>query len=161
MLGDVMKLGEGIEESKRQVYGAGLLEETSDPMNDISETEKNRYLTKSDVVLGKDQRETVYVEKYEKDVIIRPLTDGELTQVFEMIGKVPLNDMGIPDLNLVDISTNLKALRLITALGLVEPKLSRDDVANMKFGVPGLLAKRILELSGLSERAGDGAKKFR
>ena len=156
-----MRLGDGIDENKRQVYGASILEETLNPIDERPKAEKSQYLTKSDVVLGKDQRENVYVEKYEKEVIIRPLTDGELTQVFEMIGKVPLNEMGIPDLNLVDISTNLKALRLITALGLVEPKLSMDDVANMKFGVPGLLAKKILELSGLTETAGDEAKKFR
>lgn len=157
-----MRLGEGIDESKRTIYGTNLLVDDKKSPGEGSDIAGNtRFLTKSDVILGKDQRENVYLEKYEKEVIIRPLTDGELTRVFEMIGKVPLNDDGIPDLNLVDISTNLKALRLITALGLVEPKLSSDDVADMRFGVPGFLAKKILELSGLSERAGGEAKNFR
>ena len=157
-----MRLGEGMDESKRKIYGTNLLEnDKKSPVEGSDQARDTSFLTKSDVILGKDQREKIYLEKYEKEVMIRPLTDGELTQVFEMIGKVPLNDDGIPDLNLVDISTNLKALRLITALGLVEPKLSMDDVANMKFGVPGFLAKKILELSGLSERAGGEAKNFR
>ena len=157
-----MRLGEGMDESKRKIYGANLLEDDKKSQGAGSDLAENtRFLTKSDVILGRDQREKVYLEKYEKEVMIRPLTDGELTQVFEMIGNVPLNSDGIPDLNLVDISTNLKSLRLITALGLVEPKLSQDDVANMKFGVPGFLAKKILELSGLSERAGGEAKNFR
>ena len=153
-----MRIGEGIDESRRKVYGSALLEESG---GKTERTELSSFLTKSDVLLGKDQRETVHLEKYDKDVVIRPLTDGELTLVFEMIGKVPLNEDGIPDLNLVDISTNLRALRYISSLGLVEPKLSTDDVADMMFGVPGFLAKRILELSGLTDRAGDEACKFR
>ncbi len=157
-----MKIGDGIDETKKKIYGSALLEEVEEiQAGNGKGMERNRCLTKSDILLGKDQREVVYLEKYDKEVVIRPLTDGELTQVFEMIGKVPLNRDGIPDLNQVEISTNLKALRLISSLGLIEPKLSPDDVADMKFGVPGLMAKRILELSGLTERAGDEAKKFR
>jgi hypothetical protein len=43
----------------------------------------------------------------------------------------------------------------------MEPKMSEDEVAEMRFGTPGILAKRILEVSGLSETAGDDAEKFR
>lgn len=154
-----IRMGEGMDEKEKKVYGADLLEE--DRKGDRDEADLARYLSKSDILLGKEQRETVYLEKYDKDVVIRPLTDGELTQVFETIGRVPLNEEGIPDLNLVDISTNLKALRLITSLGLVKPKLNEKEVAHMKFGVPGLLAKKVLALSGLTETAGDEAKKFR
>lgn len=118
-------------------------------------------LTKADILKGKEMRETVHLDYYDRDVIVRPLTDGELTDVFEVIGTVPLNEMGLPDLSLVDISTNLKALRKITAMGLVDPQLSEEEVGEMRFGTPGILAKRILELSGLTETAGDEAKKFR
>jgi len=157
-----MKIGDGIDETKRKIYGSALLEEMKEAAPGEGEgTEKSHFLTKSDILLGKDQREVVYLEKYDKEVVIRPLTDGELTRVFEMIGKVPLNRDGIPDLNQVEISTNLKALRLISSLGLIDPKLTPEEVSDMKFGVPGLMAKRILELSGLTERAGDEAKKFR
>ncbi len=157
-----MKIGDGIDETKRKIYGSALLEEMKGtPTGEGEGTEKSHVLTKSDILLGKDQREVVYLEKYDKEVVVRPLTDGELTRVFEMIGRVPLNRDGIPDLNQVEISTNLKALRLISSLGLIDPNLSPDEVADMKFGVPGLMAKRILELSGLTERAGDEAKKFR
>ena len=149
-------MGEGTDEGKRTIYGGALLEDGSGTVEKTS-----RILSKSDILLGKDRREKIHLDGYGKDVIIRPLTDGELTEVFEMIGKVPLGRDGIPDLNLVEISTNLRALRFITALGMVEPELSEDDVADMKFGVPGLLAKQILELSGLTERAGGDAEKFR
>ncbi len=156
-----IKMGHGMDENKKQIYGANLLEEKKTEDDKSAEVEESRYLSKSDILLGKDQRETVFLDKYGKDAIIRPLTDGELTLVFELIGKVPLNEHGIPDLNLVDISTNLRALRKVASMGLVEPKLTEEEIGNMKFGVPGFLAKRILEMSGLTGTAGDDAKNFR
>lgn len=154
-----IKMGEGMDEKDKPLYGGMLLQEKSEKVK--KETEMSRYLTKADILLGKELEEKVFLEKYQKEVIIRPLTDGELTLVFETIGNVPLNENGIPDLNMVDISTNLKALRKVAAIGLVDPKLSENDVANMKFGVPGFLAKKILEISGLTDTVGDEIKKFR
>ncbi len=155
-----MAIGEIREEPdkrpKRTIYGKNLIQEGSE-LPDVS-----NLLTKSEILKGKAQRKTVHLERYGKDVIIRPLTDGELTEVFELIGNVPLNKDGLPDLALVEISTNLKALRAITSIGLVEPKLSEQEIAEMRFGIPGLLAKSILELSGLTEGPGDEAeRKFR
>jgi hypothetical protein len=163
-----MRLGEGkvvdetsTTEKEKPVYGKNLLEEQSNPKKAESTASKTKLLTKADILMGKDKRETVHLDHYGKDVIVRPLTDGELSQVFEVIGNVPLNEMGLPDLNKVDISTNLRALRMITAMGLVEPEMTENDVAEMRFGTPGILAKHILEISGLSETAGDDAEKFR
>ena len=156
-----MAIGEVREEPtrkpKRTIYGNSLIRDGTE-LTDVS-----NLLTKSDILKGKSQRKTVRLEQYSKDVIIRPLTDGELTEVFELIGNVPLNQDGLPDLALVEISTNLKALRLITSKGLVEPKMTEDEIADMRFGIPGLLAKSILELSGLTEGVGDDdtARKFR
>ncbi|WP_455392331.1 hypothetical protein [[Eubacterium] cellulosolvens] len=165
-----MKIGEGKVvddkaavdiDSDRPVYGKNLLEEGGKEPKTGAKPEATRILTKADILMGKDKRVTVHLEHYDKDVVVRPLTDGELSQVFEVIGNVPLNEQGLPDLNKVDISTNLRALRLITAMGLVEPKMSEDEVAEMRFGTPGILAKHILEISGLTETAGDDAEKFR
>ncbi len=165
-----MKLGEGklVEDTEavekdKPVYGKNLLEETKKETKSEStgKSGKSKILSKADILMGKEKRITVHLEHYDKDVIVRPLTDGELSQVFEVIGNVPLNEQGLPDLNQVDISTNLRALRMITSMGLVEPKMSEEDVAEMRFGTPGILAKRILEVSGLSETAGDDAEKFR
>ena len=116
-----------------------------------NEEEKElQLLSKTDILEMKDKTESVRLDHYERDVVIRPLTDGELTKVFELIGNVPLNEQGLPDLNLVDISTNLRALRLIASMGMVEPKMSEEEISEMRFGTPGFLAKKILELSGLS-----------
>ncbi len=107
-------------------------------------------LTKEDILKGKDRHETLHVDQYESDVVIRPLTDGELSEVFAIIGSIPLKDDGTPDSSRVDITKNFKALRLVTSLGLVEPGLSAEEVAGMKFGVPEFIGTRILEISGIS-----------
>jgi len=175
-----MKLGEGkvIDKSapnseNKPIYGQNLLEEaeakkreegtttTTNQKKEPKQETKTRLLTKSDILMGKQKRITVHLDHYDKDVVIRPLTDGELSSVFDVIGNVPLNESGLPDLNMVDISTNLRALRMITSLGLVEPKMSENEVGEMRFGTPGILAKHILEISGLTETAGDDTEKFR
>ena len=99
-------------------------------------------LTKKDILKGKDLRETIHVEGYGADVTIRPLTDGELSEVFAVLGEA--KEPGKPDL-----ARNFKALRLVTSLGLVEPQLTPEEVAEMKFGVPEAIGTRILELSGI------------
>lgn len=118
-------------------------------------------LTKQDILAGREKRETLHLESYGKDVVIRPLTDGEFSEVFHLFGDVPVDENGYPDLSKVDVSTNLTALRKITSMALVEPKLSEEDVAQMKFGVPGVIAHRVLEMSGLTPGSSDEAKKFR
>lgn len=110
-----------------------------------------RKLTREDILKGKDRRETIHVDGYGADVVIRPLTDGELSEVFAIIGSVALKGDGTPEK--VDVSRNFKALRLVTSLGMVEPKLTPEDVAEMKFGVPEIIGTRILELSGIAPGA--------
>jgi hypothetical protein len=107
-------------------------------------------LTKEDILKGKEKHETLHVEAYGMDVVIRPLTDGELSEVFAVLGSVPLKDDGTPDASRVDIIKNFKALRLVTSLGLVDPRLTIEEVADMKFGVPEFIGTRILEVSGIA-----------
>lgn len=114
-------------------------------------------LTKEDILKGKDSRETLSIESYEAEVVIRPLTDGELSDVFAIIGSIPLKSDGTPDTGKIDVTRNFKALRLAASLGLVEPKLTAEEVAEMKFGVPELIGTKILEKSGIT--SGAGAKK--
>jgi hypothetical protein len=109
-----------------------------------------RRLTKEDILKGRERHETVYVEDYEADVVIRPLTDGELTEVFNLIGSVPLNPDGSPDVSKMDVNKNFEALRLAASMGLVEPKLTLEDVRAMKFGVPEFIGTRVLEVSGVT-----------
>jgi hypothetical protein len=108
-------------------------------------------LTKEQILKGKGLHETFRVEAYgDADVAIRPLTDGELGQVFALLGSIPLKSDGTPDSGQVDIAKNFQALRLVTSLGLVDPVLTPEEVGAMKFGVPEIIGTRILELSGIS-----------
>jgi hypothetical protein len=116
-------------------------------------------LTKDDILKGKDRSETLVVPGYDAEVVIRPLTDGELGDVFAVIGQIPLNDEGYPDVGKIDPTSHFKALRLAVSLGMTEPHLTPAEVADMKFGVPEFIGMRILELSGM--HSGADAKKKR
>ncbi len=119
----------------------------------------DRRLTKADVLDGTLRRETLHVNEYDADVIIRPLSDGELSRVFGTIGNISVAEDGTPNLGSIDISKNLEALRLATSIGMVEPALSLDEVSKMKFGVPGFIGMKVLELSGISFTEEDLRKK--
>lgn len=107
-------------------------------------------LTKEDILKGKNSRETLRVEAYDSEVIIRPLTDGELSQVLAIIGSVPVTAEGRPDPSRVDVTKNFQALRLAVTLGMIEPHLAVEEVEEMKFGVPEFIGSKILELSGVT-----------
>lgn len=109
-------------------------------------------LTKEDILKGKDLRETLHLESYGADVVIRPLTDGELSSVFAVIGSIPLKNNGAPDTAKIDVTRNFEALRLATSLGMVEPVLTLEEVADMKFGAPEFIGTKILEMSGITSR---------
>lgn len=81
---------------------------------------------------------------------VRPLTDGELSRIFAIIGPVPLRADGTPDLSKIEVDKNFEALRLSTLLGLVQPKLSEAEVAQMRFGAPEFIGMKILEISGIA-----------
>ena len=115
-------------------------------------------LTKEDILKGKDKREVLHVDSYNADVVIRPLTDGELTDVFAVIGSIPFRDDGTPDIGKIDIKRNFDALTLAASAGLVEPKLTVDEVRDMKFGTPEFIGTRVLEISGIA-RASQSKKK--
>lgn len=109
-----------------------------------------RKLTKEDILQGKKLRENMHLKEYDAGVVIRPLTDGELTEIFNIIGTVPLKEDGTPDTSRMDVTKNFEALRLAASLGLVEPKLTVDEVGEMRFGVPQLIGTRVLEISGVT-----------
>jgi hypothetical protein len=111
-------------------------------------------LTKQAILEGTRVRSTITVKEYGADVVIRPLTDGELTKIFGVVGAIPLKADGTPDVAGMDVSKNFEALRLAASMGMEEPKLTVDEVASMKFGVPEYVGMKVLELSGVS---GEGA----
>jgi hypothetical protein len=118
-----------------------------------------RRLTKEDILKGKDKHEPLYVEEYDAEVVVRPLTDGELSEIFSHRGSVPLNQDGTPDITRMDVSKNFEALRMAASMGMVEPKLTNEEVSDMKFGVPEYIGTKILEISGVSSP--EDAKKKR
>ena len=109
-----------------------------------------RKLTKEDILQGANRKEALQLKDYDDaEVVIHPLTDGELSQVFSIIGPVPMSSEGTPDLSKVELGKNFEALRLAASLGLVEPKLGVEEVAKMKFGVPEFIGMKVLEISGV------------
>jgi len=108
-------------------------------------------LTKQAILEGTKIRETLTVNEYSgAEVVIRPLTDGELSKIFSVIGNVPLKSDGTPDFSKIDIYKNFEALRMAASMGLEDPRLTQEDVANMKFGVPEFIGMKVLELSGVT-----------
>lgn len=108
-------------------------------------------LTKQAILEGIKARETIILKEYNNaEVTIRPLTDGELTEIFSIIGNVPLKEDGTPDLSKVDIKKNFEALRMAATVGLEDPKLTAKEVASMKFSVPEYIGMKVLELSGVT-----------
>jgi hypothetical protein len=111
---------------------------------------RRKRLKKEDILKGKEQREILYLEDYDAEVEIRPLSDGELTEIFALLGSVQLREDGTPDTSAMDVTRNFQALRQAAALGLIEPQLTADEVAEMKFGVPELIGTKVLEISGVT-----------
>ncbi|MGH9980330.1 MAG: hypothetical protein ACRD6U_02110 [Nitrososphaeraceae archaeon] len=111
-------------------------------------------LTKEDILEGTRKRITVSLEEYGgKEVIVRPLSDSEVSKIISIIGPLSLseNEKKKDDMNLdIDIHKNIEALRLATEIGLVEPKLTKEDIQSMRFGVPEKIGTIILENSGVS-----------
>lgn len=108
-------------------------------------------LTRQAILEGTKTRNTLTIKEYKgADVVIRPLTDGELSKIFSIIGNVPLKKDGTPDFSKIDIHKNFEALRLAASMGLVEPELTLKEVASMKFGVPEYIGMKVLELSGVT-----------
>jgi hypothetical protein len=117
-------------------------------------------LTKEAILEGTKAKVTLKVEQYGANVVIRPLTDGELTKIFSIVGSLPLKEDGTPDLSKIDVTRNFEALRHATAMGLDDPKLTLEEIEKMKFGVPEYIGMKVLELSGvtgadISKKKGD------
>lgn len=109
-----------------------------------------RRLSKEDILQGTSKQESLHLNDYGAEVLLRPLSDGELSKIIELLGNVPLKEDGTPDTTKVDVTKNLEALRMAASLGLVDPKLSKEEVGAMKFGVPEQIGTRVLELSGVA-----------
>lgn len=114
------------------------------------EVRRRKRLKKEDILKGKERRETLYLKDYDAEVEIRPLTDGELTEIFALIGSVELREDGTPDVSKMDVDRNFQALRQAASLGLVEPQLTVEEVGQMRFGVPELIGTKVLEISGVT-----------
>ena len=124
---------------------------THSRLRDLGSNDGMPRLTKQAILEGAKARETIVLKEYQNaEAVIRPLTDGELTKIFAVIGNLPLKKDGTPDLSKVDIYKNFEALRMAASMGLEEPKLTSEEVASMKFSVPEFIGMKVLELSGVT-----------
>jgi hypothetical protein len=105
-------------------------------------------LTKEDILEGTRKRVNLSVKEYGREVVVRPLSDEEITQIISKItpGAPEEGSANNPQ---IDLQKNFEALRLAVSIGMVEPQLSEQDVAKMKFGVPEFIGSYILEISGI------------
>jgi hypothetical protein len=118
-------------------------------------------LSKDMILEGASRKETVYIRDYDADIIIKPLTDGELSRIFSSIGSVPLREDGTPDIGKIDISKNFEILKMAALEGLVDPKLTSKDIETMKFGIPEYIGMKVFELSGVVRGEEEAKKKDR
>jgi hypothetical protein len=114
------------------------------------EVRRRKRLKKEDILKGVEKREILYLEDYDAEVEIRPLTDGQLTEIFSLLGSVQLKEDGTPDFSQMNVDKNFLALRQAASLGLVEPELTVEEVAQMKFGIPEFIGTKVLEISGVT-----------
>jgi hypothetical protein len=111
---------------------------------------KKKKLTKQDILDGANKRETIYMKDYNAEVVVRPLTDGEISKVFALVGSIPPNDDGSANLSEgIELQKNFEALRLAASMGLIDPQLTMDEVSKMKFGVPEEIGSHVLAMSGV------------
>jgi len=120
-----------------------------------------RMMTRSDVILGTGKRDELRIDHYEKVVVVRPLSEGEICAIFDQVGGIGVDRDGFPDTSSLGFTGHLGLLRLIARGGLVEPELSLEEIEAMPFGIPGEIARRILELSGLHQDAREVVRSFR
>ena len=106
-------------------------------------------LTKEDILEGTRIRVNLSVKEYGREVVVRPLSDEEITQILSKIALPIADDTSSKD-SKVDLQKNFEALRLAVSFGMVEPRLAYEEVAKMKFGVPEFIGSFILQLSGVS-----------
>jgi hypothetical protein len=112
-----------------------------------------RRLTKEDILEGTRRRVNLEVKEYGREVIIRPLSDEEITHILAKISPTAPEDEPLPTTEnapKVDLQKNFEALRLAVSMGMVEPQLTYEEVAKMKFGVPEFIGSSILQLSGVT-----------
>jgi|SRR5262245_26229538 len=106
-------------------------------------------LTKEDILEGTRRRANLQVKEYGREVIVRPLSDEEITHILSRIS-LPVSEANSPNNSVVDLQKNFEALRLAVSMGMVEPRLTYEEVSKMKFGVPEFIGTYILQLSGVT-----------
>jgi hypothetical protein len=109
-------------------------------------------LTKEDILEGTRKRVSLQVKEYGREVIVRPLSDEEITHILSRISPTTPEEENTATKGSapkVDLQKNFEALRMAVSMGMVEPQLEFEDVAKMKFGVPEFIGSFILQLSGV------------
>ena len=74
-----------------------------------------RTLTKDDILKGKNKRVKLYIKEYDANVVIRPLTDGELSEILGDFGPIEFKPDGTPDFSKMNIARNFELLRIIAS----------------------------------------------
>ncbi len=141
-------------------------------------------ITKAQVLAGKKDRRQVPVESMEGEFTIRPLTESEQAQVWQIVveglssdgvksfnrastgGTMPTNlaDIGLDghDLGLIAVN-NRRADAFVVATGLScdGEEWTADDVDQLPKAARSKLSAAIFDLSGMTKEVADAARRFR
>jgi len=130
-----------------------------------------------DLILGKETVHDTYIEELNGTLPLRPLTDGEWSQVQNLQRKgmklktAPMEpgkartqkpEVGF-EFDLQEFSqAEYAADLLIVKFGVVIPGgLTDTDIKNMKAGAPAAIARKILEITGVKKENIEQIKSFR
>jgi hypothetical protein len=120
-------------------------------------------LIRQDIVQGASKRVNLDVKividgrLVADKVIIRPLTYGELIPVLSKVEPLGMSPDGTLDASKAGLAKHLEAYGQAASLGLVEPKISLEELYRAEGMVPAFIGAKILEISGVA--APDAAKK--
>lgn len=135
-------------------------------------------ITKADVLQGKSKVVEVEVPELGGSIFIRPLTDGEYSQIqaltlqqLKLDGKASLEELRSHkiDLSSLDMAKMVegqkRAERMTVAFAIVpaegEEPWTEEDVAALPAGVPERIAKKVYEITGIGNAVTQAVSSFR
>lgn len=140
-------------------------------------------LTKADILKGSSQVKTKYFDKLGGEVSVRPLTEGEWSEIeamrgsgakitgspkFDKNGNFDIRSMQRDlqvEINSKDIQVlefEAKAKAVAWGLSVNGEEWTPDEVRQLRpVGIVGEIAEFIFEISGVTNEASEGARSFR
>lgn len=106
---------------------------------------------KEKILKGKEYTKNVYVEAYDTDVVIKPLTSGQLEEVLRILEERGINVSDTESLQ-KSLYKNISAMRIVCKYGLADPD-ERDLVDDIIGGdAVAVIGMEILAITNSSNK---------